>query len=373
MSQEFHERYSDLNEGQKPSKETDQRRIAELIIKKNIPIDQFPFKREGDNPDEMRAGIRKYAAGVFDFQITPPVKEVEEGDGQAEPINYIDNDCDEPQDVDQSEAETEEKREEGEKQSLTGVPFAELARLLAPKGMVLRKQLDDHVQFMLNSGAILEQDAELYREKFETIYVRKEELNNIPQDWRPMLFVDDMTPVQAGKTFITDQGIYLKEWIDLSEFRKVNQKTKEPYRNQIPSGLARLTFTPDITSLTRDLTGKNADYHLEQMKKGMRYLQPQQWFQLFAENLQKAMKELGLGNGKALKDMTLEEKQKIINDTRIDQYLPDAVTWTQCPDWRDPAGGVLRLRWHPGFRGVGVDDGHPQRADGGLGPRPVLS
>src|SRR3989339_778460 len=84
---------------------------------------------------------------------------------------------------------------------LTAMSFVELSALLTPKGVDLQKQLDDHVGFMVRMGTIEVDKADAYRAKFQTISVRKGELENIPQGYKPMLFVDDKTPSQSAKAF----------------------------------------------------------------------------------------------------------------------------------------------------------------------------
>ena len=101
-------------------------------------------------------------------------------------------------------------------------------------------------------------------------------------------------------------------------------------------------------------------------------MEPAQWFQFFAECLDKAIRELNLGNGEEWKDMDKEKRQAIMQDRRIDQYLPDAETWTQSPDYRNQFGSVFGLGWNPGLRGVGVDDWDPGDTSDYIGVRPSL-
>lgn len=255
---------------------------------------------------------------------------------------------------------------------LTPVPFTELAALLAPKGINLQQLSDDHVAMMVRRGIIKETEADQYRAKFQTISVRKSKLENIPQGYRPMLFVDDMTLVQAAERFIQTQDIGFCEDAKLADFKKVDPKTRKPLKNQTPSGLARFSFTPDAANLTSDLTGKTADSCLKQMQKGVRYMEPAQWFQMFIEGFEKAMKELNLSNGKDWKNMTKEEKQAIMQDKRIDSYLPDAKTFTQFPDYRNQFGDVLTLHFSPDAREVEVDSWYPDFTSGNVGVRPSL-
>ncbi|MBI5152393.1 hypothetical protein HZA39_02570 [Candidatus Peregrinibacteria bacterium] len=258
-------------------------------------------------------------------------------------------------------------------ESLTAMPFEKLKTLLAPKGIDLQKQLDDHVSFMVRMGVLNEKDAEQYCAKFQTISVRKSELENIPKGYKPMFFVDNMTPVQAAKTFITGQDINLYECSTLADFTKRDPNNPDKIlENQSPSDLARLTFTPNVRNLTKNLTGKKADTRLDEMKQGKHFMEPAQWFQMFAECLDKAMTKLNLGNGKQWGDMNDEERKAILANTDIDQYLPDLTTWTQFPDYRNQYGSVLDLNWDPGGREVWVSSWSPGSVGGSLGIRPSL-
>ncbi len=250
---------------------------------------------------------------------------------------------------------------------LIAIPFAELQTLLAPKGIDLQKQLDDHVAFMVRMGVV--SDAGQYAANFNTISVRKSELETIPQGYKPMLFVDDMAPGESARVF--NIPLFGQE---LSNFTKRDPNNPDKiFPNQFPSGLARLTFTPNVTNLPSSLTDKKADTRLDEMKQGKHFMEPAQWFQFFAECLDKAIRELNLGNGEEWKDMDKEKRQAIMQDRRIDQYLPDATTFTQFPDYRNQFGSVLGLGWNPGLRGVSVggwgpeDDTHDD-----LGVRPSL-
>lgn len=262
-------------------------------------------------------------------------------------------------------AAPEANNETAKEEPLTAMPFSELATLLAPKGINLQQQIDDHVDLMVRRGIVPEIEAVEYSAKFDIIHIRKNELENIPKGYRPMLFVDNMTPVQAAKAF--DVPLFGQE---LSDFTKRDPNTLKPLENQSPSGLARLTFTPDVTNLPSNLTGKSANTRLDQIKQGKKFIEPAQWFQMFAEGLEKAIKELRLGNGKDWKDMTAEERQAIMKNSDIDQYLPDAQTWTQFPDYRNQYGSVLGLYWDPGSHEVDVDCWDPDDPDGGVGVRP---
>lgn len=253
----------------------------------------------------------------------------------------------------------------------TPMAFDDLSALLTPQGVDLTKELEAHISFMVNGGALPESGAETYKQQFSTIYVRTEELAQIPEGYRPMLFIDNVTPAQAAEKFITTPGINLYEYSTLANFNRVNPHTGKPRKNQTPSGRARLTFTPNVTSLTQDLTGKSANNRLEQMQNGARYLQPQQWFQLFNEGLQRAIMELQLSD-KPWKNMTAQEQQETINNKRIDSYLPDASTWTQCPEWRDANGDVLFLCWSPDYRWVGVGYDSADAALPDFGARPAF-
>ncbi len=249
------------------------------------------------------------------------------------------------------------------------IPFAELQALLAPKGIDLQKQLDDHVAFMVRSGAVKEKDADQYRDNFQTISVRKSELEAIPQGYKPMLFVDDMTPTESAKAFdIPSFGQML------SNFTKRDPNNPEiSLPNQSPSGLARLTFSPNVGDLTPGhLTGESANTGLNQMKQGKHFMEPAQWFQLFAECLDKAITELNLGEGKQWRDMNDKERKAILANEKIDKYLLDASTWTQFPDYRKQFGYVLSLFWHSYSRWVLVNHWIPSRALGSYGVRPSI-
>ncbi|MFA6550883.1 MAG: hypothetical protein WCT36_06065 [Candidatus Gracilibacteria bacterium] len=230
---------------------------------------------------------------------------------------------------------------------LTTMPFAELKYFLALKGVDLQEQLDSHVDFMARMGAVV--DVNAYRAKFQTICVRRSELENIPQGYKPMLFVDNMTPDESAKAF----GVPLFGQ-KLSIFTKIYPRTFKPFLGQSFSRPARLTFIPNAANLTSDLTDRSADFRLMEMNQGKHFMEPAQWFQMFAECLDKAIRELDLGDGKEWKDMDEKERQAIMNDKRVDLYLPDVKTLTQFPDYRDQYGFVLRFHWSDYYRKVGV-------------------
>jgi hypothetical protein len=253
------------------------------------------------------------------------------------------------------------------------MPFAELESLLATKGVNLTQELNDQANRELNRGHITAKEIETYKAQFQTIYVRKEELRNLEPGQVPMLFVDNMTPAETAQKFIIGAGIGYYDDLGLDNFKRINHYTKSPRKNQKSSGVARLTFTPDITNLTPDMTGESADNGLEAMKGGKHFLQPQQWFELFRRGLEKAINELNLGKGKAWKDMNVKERKKILKNREIDTFLPDSKTWTHFPEWRNSDGETLVLYWGCEGREIFVDSwNHPKIGNRDNGERPSV-
>lgn len=252
---------------------------------------------------------------------------------------------------------------------LTALPFAELAAhpALLERGINLQQQLDSHVQMMIDMGIVSENQRAIYAEKFATISVNLDELTKAPKNWRPQLFVDDMTPDQALSAHIKNTQVTVREWTTISNYKKVDPKTKQhlPETQQLPSGLARLTFSSSNT------TGKTANYQLGQQVKGINHMQPKQWLQMFMEDLNTAIKTLKLSD-KTWKDLLEEEKLAILQNRTIDQFLPDVSTITQFPEYQDENGLVLVLRWNPDCRLVDVIRCDPGVPSGDIGVREVL-
>lgn len=253
----------------------------------------------------------------------------------------------------------------------TPTSFSDLAAFLTPRGIDLGRELDAHMWHMINGGALPASRAAAYREQFKVIHVDKKGLTDSLPGYRPILFIDDMTPVQAAERFTDGMSVNFYQYAVLAKFTKIDPITKKAHNNQQPSGHARIIFTPDVKNTGRDITNRRADSYLEQMRQGARFCQPQQWFQLFNESLQKAIAQLGLSN-KAWKDIDSNERRAIINNTGIDPYIPDNTLWTQFPDWRNERNISLYLRWHTIIRSINVDDDTPDRANPSLRPRPVI-
>ena len=275
----------------------------------------------------------------------------------------------------------ERTREPTEISEEVPVPFAELKVLLDSRGIDLQKELDDYIQRETNRrGVVKKTEVGKWRAKFRTIHVRREELENLQPGQMPLLFIDDETPVWSARRLIHDAGIPFPEYEMLYDFKRFDPWTEEPRKNQTPSGAVRLTFITKVQNLSSQMTGRSADQNLKQMKAGRHFLQPQQWFELFRRGLETAMHELSLGDGKSWKDMNGEERQEILRNKKIDNYLPDILTWTQFPEWinmqgRDPAefsGRVLSLKWDFDNRSVKIHQWSSSFADSTLGPRPVI-
>ena len=261
------------------------------------------------------------------------IRKIMSGDNRE---NQQDRSAETTESVEATQSEkTTETMESASEKNLTPVSFSELSALLAPKGINLAEELDMQIQRELDRGHITEEEIESYKARFETIHVHIDEIQDISEGDIPMLFIDDMTPLQAVDKLLRGTGITVTDGLNgsiasVENFKRVDPEKRIPEKNQQPSGLARLTFTPNMTNVEPTLP----DDDFMSMRKERHFIQPQQWCEMFRRGLENGMKELGLGNGKSWKDMTREEKYYIFKDTRIDAFLPDSTQMTVFPEWR---------------------------------------
>lgn len=260
--------------------------------------------------------------------------------------------------------------------ALTVLPFGKLAThpALMERGINLQGELDSHVQTMVDMGIVPEEQREQYAQKFSTIAVKLHELTRVPSDWRPQLWIDDMTSEEALKAYLENTQItaYPQGWPYLKEFKKFDPKTQQHLSDdqQVPTGEARLTFSPEYMEYHRI----SADDWLKERKKtGINHMQPRLWLQMFTVGLDRAIKKLNLGNGKPWKDLSQEERRTISKHQDFNSWLPvDETLDMLFPEYRNEHGAVLGLRWHPVDHTLSTSSHIPDIANTHDGVREVL-
>jgi hypothetical protein len=225
--------------------------------------------------------------------------------------------------------------------------FAELAEILAPKGINLVKEFEKQVERKMNRGDVAPKEVEKYRKRFETVHVRRGELDQLQGFETPIFFMDDTYPLKAVQNFFKKTGLVYggDEWDSLKE---VNPDTRDFRIRQEPSGFSRLTFCSGIPS--KKLRNQGSKGGNSAAAEG-HFLRPQQWLEM----VQRQIEDEG-GSEKKWKDMEVAERNEALTrayDTSdfIKAAAKNAVVF---PDLVEGEFSSV-ARPAPGFRVMGYD------------------
>lgn len=267
--------------------------------------------------------------------------------------------------------------------------LAETEAFLNERGMNLNLQAarEDDVRSMLRWGALNKKDADKYGASLDDPKISGADLQKLLEQFqenpdsepRMVLGVDTMTPEQAFQKLIVEAGLRQYVYRRFSEYKKVDPKTKEPVKDQRPSGKAGVLFTPDTMNLPAHLRKISPNDQLAKMEKGQKYVGPVGWLKLYRQSIDRALPLLFPEEAAEIDSLSPEAYKKLVLkatlDPRIDEYLPDVKTGTQFPHLRHKDdGAVPNLGFDPYAerREVGLFDYYPVFPYDGLGGRDAL-
>lgn len=150
-----------------------------------------------------------------------------------------------------------------DEQGLTPVDYSDLASLLAEKGISLESILSEHLDMLVEKGILEEKNRHFYSKKFDMVWINCNEIQNVPDGYIPLIYIDNQDPVKLANAF----GVGGKEFL---------VKCKKN-RGGVPK--ARLIFVDTSPSA---------------YKQGEKYLQPDQFLLAIGKQIKRPWMNLRL-------------------------------------------------------------------------------
>lgn len=163
----------------------------------------------------------------------------------------------------------------------------------------LQSRLKKKIQRMIRRGALTKGDADAYLAQFDLPGVVTErdleqlvkflngnpDIEKIEKKLDIIFVIDNLTPQEAWKKWIVQQGIPHKYLKSFSEYKKIDPKTREVLKNQYPTGKAGIVFVPKENDALCNSTKISVEQQLIAMANGQAYLGPLGWMSLFCDQL----------------------------------------------------------------------------------------
>ena len=236
--------------------------------------------------------------------------------------------------------------------------FAETDAFLREHGVDLKlgEAREDDVRKMIRWGALDIKYADKYGANFDSVKMPEHDLQELVKrikakpdiEQRVVFGVDDITPEQGFQKLFDEAGIpyhiQLRPGLDrkFSRYQRIDAKTQQPLKNQLPTGKAGILFTPNHLNLPVNSRRISPYQQLVKMANGQKYVGPLGWMKLFRQSIDRALPILFPEEAANLDNLKPEQYkalvQKALLDTRIDKYLPPG---TQFSDLSHEDDGVV--------------------------------